>query len=29
VRRNKMMGIFEATVYLEPIDGDNEKVKKH
>ena len=24
-----MMGIFDATVYLEPMEGDHEKIKKH
>ena len=24
-----MMGLFDATVYLEPMEGDHEKIRKH
>lgn len=29
VKQNKRLGIFDATVYLEPIEGDHDKIRKH
>ena len=29
LKRNRKMGIFQATLYLESIPGDHEKIRKH